>query len=127
MKYLKPGPYRGGDHVAGSAVDGLERNTRLRRFQRRILSSANDLEDALHLVGGFAQHERAAEIRLVAFNAAAAVDEEDRPLADCLRGDRSVRQRRILADLHARLAGKTKCVVSGRHQIAEIVLRHALA
>ena len=54
----------------------------LRGRQRRSLRAALDLEDLLHLVGRLAEHERAADVRLVAFDAAAAVDQQDRALAD---------------------------------------------
>src|SRR5262245_36137565 len=70
------------DHCSRGRVDRLALDAGSCRFERRILRAPIDLEHALHTIARLAQHKRAAEIRLVSFDRAAAVDEQDRALTD---------------------------------------------
>ena len=63
---------------------------------------------------GLPEHERPADIRLVALDVAAAVDQQDRPFADRLRRDRAVGQGGVLADLHAGAAFEAQLRVRRR-------------
>src|SRR5690606_5186296 len=80
----------------------------------------------LHLVGRTSEHEGPADIRAVALHTAATVDEQDRALPDRLWRARAVRQRRVLADLHARAAREPELTVGGSDQVPEALLRHPL-
>src|SRR5262245_25250333 len=115
------------DDLACRGIDGLTFNAGPGGRQRRVLRAAFDLEYVLHLVGRLAEHERAADVRLVPFDDAAAVDQENRAFANDLRRDGAVRECRELPDLHAGLAVESEPGVRGAYELAEFVLRHALA
>ena len=63
-------------------IDRLACDAWFRRLERGVLRFALDVEHLLHLVGCLAEHERAAQIGLVALDAAAAVDQQNRPFLD---------------------------------------------
>src|SRR5690606_6043208 len=114
------------DHLACGGVDGLAWHTRPGRGERRLLRGELDVEHPLPLVGRTSEHERPADIRAVALPTAATVDEQDRALPDRLWRARAVRQRRVLADLHARAAREPELTVGGSDQVPEALLRHPL-
>ena len=114
----------GGDDVACRGVDRFQRRAGLRGGERGVLRVAHDTEHLVHLLAGFAEHERARDVGLVALHRAAVVDHDDRPFADRLRRHRAVRQRGERAGLHGGLAGKSDAAVRERDQIGHLVLRH---
>ena len=62
----------------------------------------NDIEDLPHLICvGFAQDERSADVGLIAFDGATAVNHKDGAFPKNLRGGGSVGQGGIFVDLHA--------------------------
>ena len=79
----------------------------------RGLRAVDEVEDRLHLVGGFAQHKGAGDVGSVALHCAAVVEHQDAALAQGLRLARAVRQGGELVDVEAGLALESNALVSG--------------
>src|SRR5215472_11433750 len=82
------------DHLASSRIHRLAGNARSGRSERSRLGFVNYVEHTLHFVTRSADHERARDIRLVAFHLATVVDHDDAAFADGLGLTRSVGKRR---------------------------------
>ena len=63
-----------------------------RRCERRRLRALDEVEDRFHLVGRFAQDERARDVGGVALDLATIVEHQDGALAESLRLGRAVRE-----------------------------------
>ena len=74
-----------GDNFARSRVHTGRSHAGARGFERSGLRAQHQIEDALHFVGGFAEHEGTSDVGSVAFDEAAIVEHEDGTLAQRLR------------------------------------------
>ena len=114
------------DHLARGRVHVFRWDARPGGLPCRGLRRELDVEDALHSVCRTSEYERAAYVRPVALDPAAAVDEQDRAFADHLWRDRPVGERRVLPRLHARASLEAESVVRHADEVAEVPLRHSL-
>src|SRR5205807_3913335 len=89
--------------------------------------SMDDLEMFLHLAGGLAEHNRAANIGLVSFHVTTSVDEQNGSFTNHLRLGGAVWQSRTFSHLHSGAALETELRMSSLHQGGKVVLGHALA
>src|SRR6185437_11447983 len=71
------------------------------------------------------QYEGAADIRMIAFDGAAAVNQQNRSFLYFLRFDGAMRQRRIRADLHSGASFESELRVRVFDHPREILLRHS--
>ena len=100
------------DELSRCVIHGFACHARPGRLQCGGLGVVHDLEDALHLVRGFPENKCAADIGLVTFHLASAVDQQNGALADHLWLARPMRVGRVLAHLHPGASLKSELVVS---------------
>src|SRR5262249_48057085 len=82
-----------GDHLARGCVDRGACRPYLRRLERRALRALLELPHVALALRGFAEHRRARDVRRVALDGAAGVNEDDVALPDLLRLDAAMRKR----------------------------------
>src|SRR5215469_5468885 len=83
----------GGDHRASGIVNGTRKFACAGRVEGRTLGLADHFVRALDFIGRLAENAGACDIRLVALDGAAAIDENDVALPQCLPLACAVRQR----------------------------------
>src|SRR5205823_14806241 len=76
------------NHLTCGCIDGLALNTRSRRLEGGGLCPVHDIKNSFHLVGRFAEDESAADVGLIPFDWATAIDQHQRTLANDLWNDR---------------------------------------
>jgi hypothetical protein len=86
------------DDLARGRVHGLARHAGTGGGERGGLRPVDDFEDLLHLVRGFADHERTRDVGLIAFHRATVVDEHDGARANGLRLHGTVRAGRVFVN-----------------------------
>ena len=104
------------NHLARRRIHGFTRYTGARRLERRRLRAMFDLEHIFHALRGFAQHEGTRDVAAVAFDLAAAVDEQNASFTHHLRRGAAMWQRRVFAHLHTRRSAVTQSGVRLRHE-----------
>src|SRR5205085_6213158 len=113
------------DDFAGGGVNRLALDPGLRRLKRCCLRLVDDVEYALHLVCRLAENEGAAQVRGVALDRAAAINEQDGAFTNDLRHGGTVRQGGVFRHLHAGAALETELRVRSGDEGGKIILRHA--
>ena len=115
-----------GDHLARGGVERLERHAGLRGLAASRSARCLTMSKTVFILSvGLPSTNVRVMSGLVALDRAAAVDHDDRALADRLRLDRAVRERGVFADLHAGAAGKPRRSCACVDEAADRVLRHA--
>src|SRR6185312_16205495 len=113
------------DDLACSRVYRFHGCPGMRGLQSRRLRLEHDVEDLFHLVSGLAQDEGAGDVAVVAIHYGVAVDQQRRPFNETLGRDRTMRQRRVFANVDARATGHAQTFIGGGQPIAHGVLRDA--
>src|SRR6185437_8161667 len=112
-------------HLARCGIHGLHGRAHLGGSQRRLLRLVHDVEDALHLIGGLAQHKRAGDVALVALGVAAIIEHDHRSLDDVLGRNRAMRQGGVFANVDAGSALQAGSPVAGGDPGGNLLLGHA--
>src|SRR5947209_8845329 len=89
------------DHFACSSIHLFRHQPGTRRLQRRGLSLMHDVKNAAHLIRRFAEHKRAADVRLIPLDRAAAIDQQNCAFFHYLWLQRSMWQCGFRTHLHA--------------------------
>ena len=125
---LYPGSEAGiGDHLPRGGVHRFAGRAGPGGGQRGILRLALDVPDLPLARGRLAEDGRAGDVRLVALDRAAVVDQHHVALAQLLRLDAAVRKRGVLAEDRHRVALRAERAVRGRDVGAQVALRHPFA
>src|SRR2546423_3031211 len=116
---------RGGDDGACGAIDVLRGDAGLHLRDRGGLRVVDQVVDFTEAIGGRAEPAGAGDVRLVALKTAAAVDEDDGIFGETCFAGRSVRERRVRADLNERSAFDAASRVLFLDDAGDVALGHS--
>src|SRR3974390_351914 len=114
-----------GDHGTGGIVNRTGKFSGAGRVERDVLRFADSRIGSEHFFGGLAENSRAGDVRLVALDRAAAIDQDNITFLPFLRLPRPVRESRGCAEKHERAAAKVHLSKTSADEVGDILLGHS--
>src|SRR5262249_39782223 len=115
------------DHLAGGGVHRLAGGSRLGGRKGRVLRLSFQIPDLLLAIARLTKDGRTGNVRLVAFDGAAIVDEDNVPDAQRLRLNAAVRESGVFAELGHGSAAISQGAIAGVNVGAQFRVGHTFA